>query len=393
MKINNLSRMGVYSALMAVSAIGCKNNPETFFSTQTDRYTAHLSDNYEQASQLLQADYMFVLDYSYSMSQGSGNTSKIQNLLNSMPGFVQQLQTQGIDYKIGVVKGTVHANNQNEIATNFFGEIISRDTTSDLLNSILGQLSPAGLPLSENTNYLLEAAKRAISSQSSTFLREGSQAVYILVSDSDDRSHQNSEITGNKTAEGYGEFLRSTKNHFSYVSARSIVAGIGENCELQNSYDDAGTRIAIAARTADSQATPANCIYRTFDENLADLARNVTRPTLRFTLRGQPVPSSVRVFVNNTEVAQSAWSYKPTTNEVVFANGQAPAFDARLEITYEQLFVLKSAPKLNSINITINGRQLESSEFRFIESENRIEFSSASLLQEGDDVRVTYQAK
>ncbi len=393
MKFNSLSKAGLITALIMSASVGCKSDPQTFYSTTTDRFTAHLSDNYQQASQLLQADYMFILDYSYSMSQNGGNTSKIQTLLNSMEFFTSELETKGIDYKIGVVKGTVHSNNEDQIASNFFSDVISRDTTGSLLSSILSQLSPAGLPLSENTNYLLEAAKRTAAAQSSQFLRNGSQAVYVFVSDSDDRSQTNSGISGSKTPESYADALIASKNHFSYVSARAIVAGVGENCALRNGYDIAGVRLAETARLADSQASSASCIYNTFTESLADLARNVTRPTTRFTLRGNPVASSVRVFENGAEVSRNRWTYSAATNEVIFQAQMEPAFNSQLEIIYDQLFTLKSKPKVETLSVSVNGTNLNSSQFSYVASENRIEFLNASKPSEGDDIRITYQAQ
>jgi len=379
------------SVLMALAG-ACNNNPQIFFSTNTDKFTAHSSDDYETAGELLQADYVFTLDYSYSMSQNGGNSSKIQTFLDSMETFTQELTSEEIDYKISIINGNVHANNEDEISTQFLADPITRESTGALFDLFLDQVSPAGLPLAQNTNYLLESAKRTIEDQGSTFFREGSQAVYVFLSDSDDRSDDNNGITGNKTPEGYAAFLRNSRSHFSYVSARAIVAGIGESCALRNSYDVAGTRIAEAVRQADSQAAAANCIYVPFEESLQDLARNVTRPTNRFTLRGSPVPSSVKVFENNVEIETSRWNYSAATNEVIFKAGSEPAMSASLEIVYSQLFVIKSVPKVETIAITINGTLLTSSDFQYIASDNRIEFSANKKPVEGDDIRISYQA-
>jgi hypothetical protein len=387
------NRILLQAGVLMTLAVGCNNSPQVFFSTATDKFTAHLSDNYTQASQLLQADYVFTLDYSSSMSQNGGNSSKIQIFLDSMSGFTSALENQGIDYKIGIINGNVHANNEDEISTSFLSEALTRETTGTLYNSILDQVSPAGLPLAQNTNYLLESVKRTITNKGSEFFRDGSQAVYVFLSDSDDRSHQNNNITGNKTPEAYASFLRNSRSHFSYVSARAIVAGVGSTCSLQNEYDIAGIRIAETVRQSDARAAEANCIYVPFEESLANLARNVTRPTNRFTLRGSPVPSSVRVIENGVEIEKSRWSYRAASNEVIFKDGQEPALSASLEIIYSQLFELSNTPKVDTLSITINGTALESSDFEYIASENRIEFLGSSKPVEGDDIRISYQAQ
>lgn len=392
-KNKGLNKSAFLFGTLALVASAC-NNPETFFTTRTDRFTNHISDNYSQASQLLQADYLFVVDFSYSMSRNGSGDSKTAQLLNSMSLFTENLRNQEIDYRIGFTNGNSHAGNAAEISNDFVAPFLTLETLSSLESEILAQIGTVGEPLNRNTNYLLEASKRTLSARATSFLREAAQLVVVFVSDSDDVSHQNNQITGDKTVAGYTQSLRGFKSHPSYINARSLTAGVAANCTLQNSYDVAGTRIASVAQQLDALEAAPSCIYRPFSESLADLARNVTRPTNRFRIRGNPEPSSIYILENGATVATSRYSYNSVTNEIIFAQGQEPALSANLEIVYDMLFPLSQRPRTNSISVTLNGISVPQSQtqgWTYNASENRIEFHGSARPSEGDDIRINYE--
>ncbi len=386
----------IYWLGLSLLAQACNNAPETFFTTRTDRFTNHISDNYSQASDLLQADYMFVVDFSYSMSRNGDNDSKTELLLNSMQTFTEALRTEEIDYRIGFTNGNAHAGDASSISRAFIGPALSLDTLSSLESEIFGQIGTAGAPLNRNTNYLLEASLRTLRGEATSFLRNAAQLVVVYVSDSEDESDKNDDITGDTSIEGYVSRLKQVKSHPDYINARSLTAKVADDCEGP-SYDKAGIRIAETARLLDalpdSSSAQPKCIYRPFTESLTDLARSVVRPTDRFKIRGTPNPASIVIFENNVLVAASRYTYSSVSNEVVFAAGQAPAFEASLKIVYDMLFPFSEQPRPGSISVTIDGQNVPESAqngWTLNTAENRIEFNGNAKPLEGNDVRINY---
>ena len=75
---------------------GC-NQPTTFAPTNTDQFNADSGISLMQASQVMQADYLFVIDPSFSMST-SGALDSIESAMSS---FATYLGSSGIDFKVG----------------------------------------------------------------------------------------------------------------------------------------------------------------------------------------------------------------------------------------------------------------------------------------------------
>jgi len=370
--------------------------PKTFIPGHTDRFVTHSEDLYAQANQVLQADYVFVLDYSYSMSNGNASQSaKLQELTNAMGDFTLALKSENIDYNIGFIKGNSHAGSSSSISSNFVSPFLTLESSSTGLDSqILEQVSPVGNPLQENTNYLLESALRTMKAQSSAFIRSAAQLVFVFVSDGDDISHKNSRIPGAKTTDYYTEELLKLKSDPAYISGRSFTAGVANDCAIQQVWEEAGTRIAEVAQNIDGTAYEPECVFSPMAQSLDGLARDVTKTTSRFVLRGTPDASSVRIFINGSEVPSSGnWSYQASSNEVVFVSGQEPAPSSQLRIEYHMLYKLSKSPKAGSISVTINGASIAESSsngWSLNTAENRIEFHGSAVPSQEADVRISY---
>ena len=379
----------VYTALGAVLLSACEQ-PKTFVPTQTERFLNHDVDSYEQANRLLQADYVFVLDYSSSMHD------KIEEVLSAAQSFTDYLIEEEIDYRVGIIKGTTHANSASTIAINFVSPFF--DSVNPVTGTLLQTLAPLGQPNQPNTPYLLEAALRTMTAQAASFLRPAAQLVYVFMTDSDDRSHTNNAILGSRSPEQYAVDLARFKSSSDYVSSRSYTVGVADNCAIPSSnyWENPGTRVALASYELDSAHAPRECLYTPAATALENLARNVTRLTSRFTLVSKAVAASVRVFIDNSEVLSSGnWSFNAASNEIVFIAGREPAASSSLRIEYELLFGLSRSAKVDTIAVTVDGTSVAKDDvngWSFVSEENRIVFNGSSKPASGADVRIFYQA-
>lgn len=379
---------GFLLSTLFLFASACKG-PSTFIPTNTDSFTNRNQDFYQQADAVLQADYLFVMDYSFSMF------NKREEVFSAIDDFRAYLQTEQIDYRLGFVKGTTHNNSVSTIATAFMGPILGIDTSASLATDIMTQVANVGAPLQENTNFMLEAAKRTMAAKASTFVRPAAQLVYVFMSDSDDKSQN--FISSDTTTTGYINALKSYKNNGAYVSARSYTAGLATDCALVNDWDVAGERLAQVGTGLDNAAQAPLCIYTPMATALEDLARNVTKPANRFALIERPLAGSLRVQVSGVDVQASGnWDYVAATNEVVFQAGREPALSSDVSFRYEMVFALSKTPRENTIAVSINGNNIArdgKNGFSYIAAENRIAFHGSASPIDGDRVQITYQSK
>jgi len=383
----------VPTLVLTLVASSCGELPETFVPSQTDKFDVYNADTYKQADSLLQADYVFVLDYSYSMKDKSAN------IVQSMELFGDYLKEAGIDYRVGIINGNIHANQVTTVSKNFLGPILSLESHSEITSLISAQVEPIGADLNPNTNLLLESAHKTMLAKASQFLRPAAQLVYVFVSDSDDISDV--RINENRAPEFYKTELSKHKSNNSYVSARSFTAGIADNCTPTSGIggDSAGLRIAQTAQlldaSSDFQAAANGCVYSTTDEQLRNISRDVTKYEGRFLIRGTPLNQEIRVFVNNVEVpSEGNWAYHSANNELIFIEGKEPEKNASISIAYDQGFFLTRKPKLDTVEILVDGKsvpQSEGSGWTYIEEDNRIAFSTAAKPNNGSKILITYQ--
>lgn len=387
-------------ATLAMSALvlqGCED-PEAVVPTNTDRFLNKTEEVYATAASILRADYLFVVDYSYSMN------NKRTELLNSVQNFADDLQNSGIDYRIGFVNGNFQGTATSaEINSfthdNFVAPFITTATSAasaSLNSSILDQVADVGDPLMHNRQVPLESARKTLKARGASFLRDGAQLVLTFVSDADDTSNQYaSQYSFSGTVADYVTALKSFRPA-GYVSSRAIVAGV-DGCALKNSYDVAGTRLAQVAKQLDASAPNALCIYNTLSLSLSSLARDVTKPTDRFSLQSAPIAATITVRVAGVDVPSAGnWTYNPSTNQILFAAGHEPGAAQQVIFNYEVPFVLSRTPKVDTIGVQVNGAavaQGDANGWSYVAAENRIAFNGSAKPADGADVRITYQVK
>jgi hypothetical protein len=370
---------------------GCGSQPETFSPTNTDRFVNHDEELYTQASSILAADYLFVIDPSYSVKN---EQPRIESTLNSFMDHLENASPE-VDYRIGFLNGNFQATVSDSpipddqgtalIGNNFLFPGFSAN--SGILQDLIDYI---GQPLTPNRTVPLETTARFITKQKSSFVRSGAQLIYVFITDTDDKSHQ---VAGGHTgaisaSHYYVTQLKKAKTDPAYVSARAIVSG-NFNGVNGGCTGTTGKRVydtAFFLNQSSSAAGPHNyCIKQDLDLNLNSLAVDVTKPTTRFQLLQRPVNNKVTVIVDNVEVPAvdklvtpnvTNWKYVSSTNEVVFQPGKQPAPTAQLELKYDILFALSATPVADTIQVQVNGSVVDDSQWDYVPSENRIQFAS-----------------
>jgi uncharacterized protein YcfJ len=369
-------------------------DPTTFVPTNSDEFSYYDQDLYNQANDVLQADYLFVADYSYSMHD------KVETLVNSMDLFAEDLKAKNIDYRIGFVRGTTSTNGDTYtyIPKTLVGPAISKSSIN--LQSLIDlQLDGFASANAANGRFLLESARRVATNPRLSFIRDASQLVYVFISDNDDVSVNDPNLAS-RTLSSYVESLR-VKSDNSYINARAWVTGASTGCAVGTEFGNgAGTRLATAARALNSGTSEAvQCLSdaNSMASSLEDLARNVTRPTKRFKLRAPPVANTIVVKVDGvTQALGSSWDYVAASREVVFRNGSEPDAGSELEINYSPLLKLSGSPDVATLVITVDGVEIlksDSEGWRFNAANNQLLFTGSYKPADGAIISATYQAK
>jgi len=380
----------VLGALMLASLVACEQ-PKTFVPGLTDAFVADTGVSLATASSVYQADYVFVLDYSWSMR------NKREALANKLGNFVDALQSKDIDYRIGFVYGTAQGLGQygslssklDAIAQNFVAPFIDGSAGGALEGSMLDQVAASGEPNSPNTPVFLESSVITLNNEASSFLRAGSQLVISFISDRDDAG--DTILNSNRTVEYYKTALKALKSSPSYISARAFVPG-GTGCAVK-SGDQAGTRLLQVAKGIDSVGADTQaCVYDGEMAMLDELAKDVTKPTDRFALGSRPMGSTIEVRVDG--VIASGWTYVSATNEIVFSTPPAPS--SSIEIRYQIAFTLSRTPKVASIQVTLDGNAISqdaTNGWSYVSAENRIQFHGSASPNDGSKILVTYEVQ
>lgn len=387
------------SLAVPLSMSSCGKDPKTFTPQSVEVFTTDNKDRYTTADKLLQADYIFVMDFGFSMS----TRNKKDEFLSSLYDFVNSLRAQGVDYRIGLVNGNVHADQYSTLSSDFLGGIfIDASMSGSEQNSLLGQLNAIGRPLQKNTNLLVGSAIWTMNSQSSNFIRPGSQLVYVFVSDTDDQTRARGLTSKNN--QQLADTLIAYKGSTDFVNARSIVVGYdkdGASCNGNVSYGETdGDILADVARRIEGGTATTNsvssCILNgNFPATLDDLAKDVRTPTDHFQLQSPGVDSStIVVYINGIDTRNSYYSfqYYPNTNSIKIT--PAPDHNALVEIHYEQFYKLSGSPNPDRMTVKINGTEVprsSSNGWTYNSAYSRLEFHGTYVPHDGDKITVDYQ--
>lgn len=414
----------LFGLILAVWVLAaCSKDPKTFESARIETFTVNSRDEYKQASKILQADYMFVVDVSASMGFNSGNladtsASKKDEFMAGLMDFIESLQNQsvnnddGVNYRIGFINGNVHAGKKSSlIGRGFYKNIlIDWDMPNSQQLGLVNQLQDIGATLNENTNLMLEAANTVMGTHKASFIRPGSQLIYLFVSDTDDES-PNYFSSGTSTSDYATKLIQhkgTASNIPAFVSARAIVAGVNSNCNPAEDFGESeGRRLAETARIIENRgrsisgaapvtdAAVSHCILRAstqFPALLDQLARDVSKPTNIFQLRVSNVDiQSIKVYKNGTFVPNSEWTYMSGSNAVKL--DVTPSANSNITLRYNPYLVLKGSPDVNNLQVEVGGSIApfsSSNGWTYNAAKNRIEFKGDYLPNETTVVKVSY---
>jgi hypothetical protein len=374
------------------------SQPETFIKNKVDNFTVDTVDSYTQAKSLIQADYLISVDFSWSMSGGCTNNvncpdSKTSRLFDSLDTFANSLASQGIDYRIGFVRGSKQSTTNTADSDFISGLVITSAFNSSLTQLIRSRLGAVGKPLEGNVTSVVEASAKVLGARGYQFMRDSAQLVLLYVTDNDDAQYTSAQLNQ----------IRAMKNDASYISARAVLTGIGSNCytdnqspsefhPFENNYGEkVGSRVITAANFLDPSGSPKTaCILNNFSSIMDNVARSISRQTKRFKLQvPNPDISTLKVFVGGSLVSPDDYNYTASTNEIVFVDGREPAPEAQLRLEYDQNYVLTSKPDVSTIDVQVNGASV--SGWTYDSSKNRIVFNSGSRPANGAKVQVIYK--
>jgi hypothetical protein len=381
----------IFTGLIGLSAC---SNAKTFVPTNTDTFIFYEHDYYQQASKLLQADYLIVPDMSFSM-----RASK-DSLEYALDEFAKDLAAKNIDYRIGFVRGTTQSRDfyPGAIPSDFMGPILHPESGTSARSQIASALAQLAEPNAPNWVFIMEAAKKTLQNKGSSFLRGPAQLVLVFISDSDERDHP--QVPYNNTH--YINAFKAMKSNPDYISARAFVTGIG-SCPLFGSTDygyKAGTRLSAVANAVDSLNNGTFCLRYGDDmaDSLKNVARDVSKKTKRFKLQAQPVPGTVSVLVNGGLIPQNhgtySWIYDSSNNEIVF-NTAIPE-SASLQINYDMMMKLSREPRINSIVVTLNGAivpKSDSNGWQYNPATKELYLSGSYAPSHTDKIVVSYEVQ
>lgn len=403
------SKQSVFAlAALAASAglVGC-NDPTTFAPTSTDQFVYDSEDRYSQASKLLQADYLIVPDLSYSFTPAK------RDLEAALENFAEHLADEKQDFRIAFARGTTQSvapggkqfKTNGEISkyipSSFMGSVILPTSKNGVRSQVADKLLAIAGPNSPNLNLILETALKTLDSKQGSFLRDAAQLVFVFISDSDDESHI--WVNSNRSPSYYSNALREFKSNDDYINARAFVTNSTLSCDPLGAeylgYKN-GTRLTQVANAVDSLGDGFQCLRdgEYLSNSLENLARDVSKPTRRFKIQSPVKPSTIEVRVAGKKVnpGPSTWTYKPSTNEIVFTDAAKPKESDSVEITFEMLIKLNRSPIVSTMSVTLNGQSVPQSNgngWSFNSNTGELSFNGGFKPQHNDRISVSYEVQ
>lgn len=267
-------------------------------------------------------------------------------LAQGFGAFIQYAQNLGIDYQVGVT--TTDTNDEAGRLVSGSGMGFDSSSTGPATRRIITPRtmpSPAsvfaanmafqltgGAPADESG---LRAAQLALSSpvvlgHNAGFLRRDANLAIIFMSDEPDQSMG--------SVGPYLSFFRSIKGASSpnRLSISAISAGNGTCNGAGGAASAAGRYSGLAQQGGGTFGSICASDWANF---LTDMGSVVFGARRRYFLSGQPVPSTLRVFVDGLEMPRTAggnvnFTYESDLNAIAFPSFTVPTAGSRLEVRY-----------------------------------------------------------
>lgn len=320
-------------------------------------------DTFRQNSstQNTKIDVLWVVDNSGSMA-----TSQ-QNLANNFPSFIQNFISKGYDFQMGVVSSDAYlalplytpyyntsptpsyygGRPQEEIGwlrdgtwTQPSGFRILTPTTPNL-HQVFMQNAMQGTNGRGDERSFQSMSTALDSTGNAGFLRPGAFLAVVLVTDEDDFSHD-----GTAQYERYDRPLHTIDSYVSFLDSKTLstptnrrhsVSSISVNDQacLDSIYNGAQKIGLRVGQLADATGGVKGNLCGNFATELELISNRIVSLSTQFYLNGNPIPSSIKVFVNGALVPAAGWSYNATSNSIMFQAGYTPPQDSTIQVTFD----------------------------------------------------------
>lgn len=319
------------------------------------------------AMQTTKIDVLWVVDNSGSMA-----TSQ-QNLANNFPSFISKFTEKAYDFQMGVV--TTDAYLALPVFTPYYQTNPMPSYYGGRPQADIGHLrngtwsDPSGFSLlnmnTPNLNQVfvknvmqgingrgdersLQSMRTALESTGNAgFVRDNSFLAVVLVTDEDDFSHD-----GTAQYERYDRPLHTIESYVSFLDGvtkstptarRHSVNTISVNNQacldsIFNGAQKIGLRVG---QLADATGGIKGNLCGDFANELQIISKSIVELSTQFYIEGNPVPASIRVFVNGAEVPRAdvtpagGFAYNATANSIIFKGNAVPPQSANIQVTFD----------------------------------------------------------
>lgn len=321
------------------------------------------------SQQMTKIDVLWVVDNSGSMA------SSQQNLATNFPSFIESFTNKNYDFQIGVTTTDAYlalplftsyyqltptpsyygGRPQEEIAWLKNGtwndpsgyRILTAATPN--LHQVFMKNAMQGTS-GDGDERSLQAMQTALqSSANSGLVRAGSFLAVILLTDEDDFSHD-----GTQQYERYDRPLTPIDSYVSFLDGLTNSSGSSrrysvntisindQSCfdQLYNGAQKIGVRVG---QMADATGGVKGNICGNFANELQLISKSIVELSTQFYLSGDPVPSSIRVFINGAEIPNAStntsgnggWTYNQAANSILFQGDYVPPQNASIQVTFD----------------------------------------------------------
>ncbi len=321
------------------------------------------------AMSITKIDVLWVVDNSGSMA------SSQQNLANNFPSFIQQFTEKSFDFQMGVVTSDSYL--ALPLFTPYYNTVPRPSFYGGRPQAEIGWLrdgtwnDPSGFRLMNmNTPNLQQVfVKNALqgingrgderslqsmrtsleSSGNAGFVRNNSFLAVVLVTDEDDFSHD-----GTQMYERYDRPLHTIDSYVSFLDGitgsapaarRHSVNTISVNDQTcLNSIFNGAQKIGLrVGQLADATGGVKGNLCGDFANELQLISKSIVELSTQFYLTGDPVPESIRVFINGAEIPRASsnlagtggFAYNATANSILFQGQFVPPQSANINVSFD----------------------------------------------------------
>jgi len=332
----------------ASTVVGCsKENPTFSLLAESNGFIQSTSVN-------TKVDVLFVIDNSGSMQPAQ------TNLTNNFNAFISSFVQKGYDFHIGVVTtdtyksifgwGASYARLKDGVGANRSGVYVIDPSTTDPVGTFLTNATQ-GINGSGDERAF-QSFKIALDSPlNADFRRPDAFLAIVIVSDEDDFSNdrsgdigENYNYSGLHTVQSYVDYLDTLTGSTS-ASRKYSVSSIHvlDNACLAQSHAAANIGIRYSALVSATGGVQGSICSPNFSNELDQIQKGILTLASQFYLPRQPVPETIRVYVDGVEIPEDAntgWTYNAASNSIVFSYAAIPAQGASIRVDYDPVTIL-----------------------------------------------------